>query len=392
MPTQDIPNRSDMTVLEQMNQDLVGVVWDRGEPNSVKGLHLRIFSSGKRCFYFYYVAKHGIRKRPKIGEGLKLSEARKIAGEMRAKVLLGIDPRGVEDGRQLEKTIGDVFTRCRESYWSLARFQVSGRLREVDAIWNGRIQNHFQSRKLSELRTPELRTWHLAMSGTPTMANRALEVLSRIYSYAIENEWAERNPCLSVKAFPEAKRKRVPTKDELKRILTHLFIVAKDPDDRQRYAAIFILGLFYTGARPTMLVDVKWEHRTLTVGEGARFELKGKMSYKNDENETLFIPRQVLELLHLYERRPDGKVFTTKGTRGLWESMTKDLQINNLWKRDARKAFASLGLNAGVSIDKVGLALNHKSASTTKIYAQEFDNSTIETTLIVAGELDEILK
>lgn len=390
MPSQDIPNDPNMTVLEQMNSDVVGVIWDRGEEKSVKGLHLRIFLSGKRCFYFLYTTKHGLRRRPKIGEGIGLSEARRIASEMRSQVYMGLDPKGQIDAKKAEKTIAEVFSELTKTYYVQTRFVESGRTAEVTNLFKSRIEKTFGGKKLSDVRSPQIRQWHMSMRKTSTIANRALEVLSKLYSYAIEQEYVERNPCGIIRAFPERKRKKVVSREDLNAILKILYRNITDDLVHDKPAAISILCLFYTGARPSVLDDARWDHIvSYSANGGAHLALPGKMSAVFGENEKLFIPPQIMSLL----KKPldeESRIFDTSRNRQLWANILKELDLKDLWIRDARKTFASIALNEGISIDLIGDALNHRSAQTTKIYAQDFDNSNERTTMAVASALDKI--
>lgn len=391
MPSQNIPNDPNRSVLEQMNDDTVGVVWDRGEPNSVRGLHLRTFSSGRKVFYFKYQTRSKQDRRPKIGEGITLGEARKIARHLREQVMTGLDPKGDWDAAKEEKTVDEVFKILFKEYWDTERFRLSGRTNDVLSYYK-KIENKLGHKKLSDVRFKEVRMWHSMMSDTPVMANRALTVLNMVFQHAFDNEWCKINPCLSVKAFSEKKRKRVPTEEELRNILGSLFAIAKDVTDKDRFAAIYILALFYTGSRPQLLTDAKWEHVTQEVDGGVKIELKGKMSYKYNEDETTFIPKQIMDLLNLYEKRPDGKIFTGNRTRALWENMMSEFEYEDLWARDARKAFASLALKGGIPLGIVGQALNHKSPQTTQRYALEIMDSNVSTTNTVANELDKLVE
>ena len=392
MASQDIPNDPHRSVLEQMNDDVVGVIWDRGEPDSQKGLHLRIFESGKRCFYFLYSTKHKCRRRPKIGEGISLTEARRIARIMREQISIGIDPKGEWDKRRDEKTVAEAYEEVFENYWDTERFEISGRKREVTNIFNARILLAFGNRKLSDVKIPEVRVWHNAMRDVPIMANRALEVLSKIFNYSVEQEWVPRNPCLQFPAFKEVQRKRVPTKDELKKIIMAYSAMAKNLSDENSAGALYLLAIFYTGSRPMALAKATWDHVKSETEAGMTISLPGKMTHLTNEDETVFIPKQIVDILKMHDRRPDGKIFSVEGTRTLWDDVLEEFEIKDLWKRDARKAFASLGLSKGLSIDLIGNALNHRSASTTKRYAQEFDNGKATTTTVVAAALDDILR
>lgn len=385
-----------LSVLELMNRDLVGIVWDRGEPESVRGLHLRTHQDGKKCFYFRYYISHEhiepVRRRIRIGSDITLTTARAICRQYVEEIRLGLDPLEKVRSSSTEKIVSDVFNILCRDYWSLPRFQESGRAREVLNIYKSKIEKPFGRKRLSLVRTPEVRVWHSAMHETPAMANRALEVLTKIFSYGMEMEWIKYNCPKHVVAFKEKKRKRVPSPDEIKILLKALFEIANDESDRHNLAAIYVLALFYTGARPKMLNDVKWSDTVWNgkIGYGIAVALKGKLTYETGENERLFIPHQILKLLDKYPKSPTGHMFDNSGGRGLWRRINDGGHIKDLWMRDARKAFASIAKRKGVSLALIGDALNHKSVQTTLRYAQSFDETNAETTLTVASALDEI--
>lgn len=384
---------SDKSVLDQMNDANPGdTVWDTGEPESVKGLHLRVFETGP-VFYLKYITRSGVRRRPKLGDKLSLSAAREIAGALRFEVLKGRDPKAEWQGHKNEQTIDEVYRVMKEQYWDTERFKQSGRKKEVGNIYRSRIERPFGKLKLSALSKPEVKRWHDKITAQgPYMANRALEVLSSIYTFALENDLTTCKKPTAIRPNLEFTRKRRPTRDELIGILRKLFAIARDTTHKRRFAAIYIIALFYTGSRPQALSNVLYSHVSDTKPNGIKISMSGKMSYKYLQDETFFIPTPVLDLLNMYPRPPDDRIFWGKGSVQLWKHLTKELNCTSLWMRDTRKAFASVGLSAGLSIDLIGEALNHKSAQTTKIYAGDFNDGTVRTTMAISHELDELLK
>jgi integrase len=53
-----------------------------------------------------------------------------------------------------------------------------------------------------------------SMSATPNMANRVLSVMRGVFDYALIEERIDYNPCVGIKPYPEAKRKRLISLDE----------------------------------------------------------------------------------------------------------------------------------------------------------------------------------
>ena len=74
-------------------------------------------------------------------------------------------------------------------------------------------------RKLVNFSPEQVRSKNIArikkdMKDTPSMANRVLTVLRLVFSYAVEEERIDSNPCYGIKPYPEKKRDRLLSLDE----------------------------------------------------------------------------------------------------------------------------------------------------------------------------------
>lgn len=74
-------------------------------------------------------------------------------------------------------------------------------------------------RKLVQFTPVQVRSKHVAaikvsLVETPNMANRVLSFLRTVFSYAVEWQLVDSNPCIGVKRYPESKRKRYITDAE----------------------------------------------------------------------------------------------------------------------------------------------------------------------------------
>lgn len=389
-------NHGAMTILEQMNSRVTpGSVWDKSELNSVKGLHLRVLPSGRRAFYFSYTTKSGVQRRPKIGDvpGTKLSEARDRARMLSSRIAIGEDPKGQWDQSKAEATVYEAFLDIATNYWNSPRFNRSGRHDEVSRLYFKMIEKPMGASKLSDVTFQQVRMWHASTGfGSPTYANRALEVLSKIFSYQIEKGWPGVNPCKGVKANPEKKRKRFATPEELKLIGEKL----NERLNRGGYStsgALFILALAYTGARPKSLEIANWNDLAIDPEKGhGIYTFHGKSSADSGEDETVVFPKQLVDILAARPRLKSGKIFASHACwRSVWNQIRYEVGCTDLWARDLRRTFASVGLSSGVSIGAIGETLNHKSAQTTKVYAKIFDEAKIESATTIADKMQELM-
>lgn len=289
-------------------------------------------------------------------------------------------------------TVGEVFEKCFKEYWSKDRYVKSGHSQEVRRIYEKHIRPHFETKPLSEITAKQVRTWHAQREPTPTAANRALEVLSRSFSFAVEKEWHPQNanPCKLVRAFTEKKRKRFATDSELR----HLAEIINRESFKNPVAAAFVLTLMFTGSRPRALERARWDQlRISTNGKDVYgiLTFDGKSSAKTGEEEQVIFPPQVMTAIsHLPKNSPF--IFGIKTPRRFWERIRREANCKDLWIRDWRRTFASIGVSNGVGLDMLGAVLNQHSTETTKIYARAMENPRIRTVSNIANLIDKIAR
>jgi integrase len=371
-------------------------LYDRDSNQSVKGLHLRVHDTGKRAFYFYYRTKSGQQRRPMIGlfGDITLTQARSIAKDLRERVAKGEDPKGEWNAKRAEHTIASLYEEVLEKYWSKKRFETSGWKRVLGSYWKTNIKNEFGSLKLSEVTAPRIRAWLDGYEHTKRYsANRSLEVLSRLFSYAEEKGYREpgSNPCSAVKAFTEKKRKRYATKEEILRLAP---LLERELENYPR-AVAFLYTLIYTGSRPSFLERaerknlVRFEVNGMVFG---RLSSQGKMTDKTGDDDSVIIPPQAMRVIDSLPPRIDGSLFGIKLPRKLWYRLRKEAGCVDLRARDLRRTFATVGMSGGLDMKIIGEVLNQKSAQTTMIYAKLMDDAKVEVTSNIADRMEKLLQ
>ena len=89
-------------------------------------------------------------------------------------------------------------------------------------------------------------------------------------------------------------------------------------------------------------------------------------------------------------RMGDDRILGIKLPHKLWNAIRTEVGCTDLWARDLRRTFATVGLNSGVGIDLIGLSLNHTEADTTRIYARLHDQNRINTVTTIAERIEQI--
>lgn len=380
-----------MTTADIQNLENGKTLWD----DQVKGLHLRVSNTGRKGFFFFYRTKSGKQRRPKVGEfpTISLVKARSIAKELMTQVLQGKDPKGLWDEAKAEPVVRELFDLVLKNYWSRERFVKSGWKQDVLCNWKNHLADNFGSLKLSEVTAPLVRQWHSKYSDNQKYAgNRSLEVLSRLFSYAEEHGVvpAGSNPCRQVKAHREMKRTRFATPEEVSLFGKTLL---RGSIDNPR-AAAFIYLLMLTGSRPRAIETAKYDQLQRYEKDGkvhGVLSFSGKTTESTGESEIVIIPSTGMEILESLEKPKDGTLLGIKFPRKFWNWVKKEAGSPDLWARDWRRTFATIGLSGGTNMDMIGEILNHKSRQTTMIYAKLMEHTKVASVSTIAEDVQKLL-
>ena len=281
------------------------------------------------------------------------------------------------------KTIDELFEKVWKKHWDAPRYHESGHAREVRRNYENRIRSEFGHKRVSKVKRNDIRKWHERMGERPVSANRCLEVLSGMYKHAIDCEWFEGiNPCVSIRAYTERKRKRYANEIEIRKlgdILTR---------SQRAYPleVAFIYTLLFTGARPRSIERAKWAD----FKEGV-LTFSGKSTHETGEKESVLFPKNILDILNSLPKREDGLIFGISLPSYLWRKWRKEAGCEDLWARDLRRTFATIGMSNGVDMPVVSELLNHHSVQTTKLYAKLNDTRRNQAVDTIADKLTDIL-
>lgn len=364
------------------------MVRDTDGKGKVPGLCLRYQLSGKKTWCLYYRTKAGRKRLMKLGdfEAIGLIDVREIARKHLLTVLNGGDPMVEQERVRGEPLICDLFEKCFEEHWSRPRFVESGWAREVKTIYKRAIEERFGKMRLSEVGLARVKDWHKKMIDTPVAANRALEVLSRIFNLAIDEGLTTFNPCSRVKAHTERQRERFAEPEEIKKIGS---ILEREFDCYPNEVA-FLYLLMVTGARPRSIERARRDQLKFKE-DYAVLSFSGKTTAETGANERLIIPVQGLELLTRIPIPRDGTLTGCKMPRRLWDKIRKEVGCPDLWARDLRRTFATVGLSQGIASGIIGEVQNHRSAETMKRYQKLLPTTAAEAVNEVAKALEDII-
>lgn len=286
--------------------------------------------------------------------------------------------------------LSELFDMCLKEHWDQPRFQLSGHCKEVRSKYKNHIGPKFGQLDYLAITRGQVRDFHKGLGNTPVTANRCLEILSRLFTYSIEKELNTQgiNPCLSVKRFSERKRRRYASEAEIKKIgliLDRLY--ATEPLE-----VTFLYTLLFTGARPRSLERARWDELQEAEDGFGVLTFEGKSTEATGDLETVLLPPHIMELIGKLTRRDDGLIFGIPLPGYLWRKIRKEAGCPDLWARDMRRTFASVGMSNDVEIGIIGELLNHHSVQTTKRYAKLSNTARVKGVTAIADKLNSILK
>lgn len=335
----------------------------------VRGLALRVMSSGAKYFYMYKWIG-GKPQKTKLGPypDMTIEQARNRAKEENAAVVRGHDPAAERERKRAEWTFEDLFKWYLEAHAKPRKRSWKRDERHYEL----HLQAPLGALPLSKVSRSSVRELHMAIrkASGPYAANRLLALVSVVFSQAIAHELHPGpNPAAGIECFPEESRDRRLSAAEVPRLIAAL---ETEPNVTLRD---FIFILFFTGARRSNVLAMRWDE--IDMDERIwRIPMT-----KNGKPQIVPLEEPELKIL---ERRLSGAegnpwVFPgrsdnssghlTRPEHG-WIRILKRAGINGLRLHDLRRSLGSWMVDTGASLPMIGQALHHQSQSTTAVYAR----------------------
>lgn len=323
--------------------------------DSFPGLGLRLRAGGSRSWIFQYRIGRQTR-RVTIGNAdvLSLTQARKTAADLHARVRLGGDPSGEKAENRLRA--GDTMAAALAAYIPYQK----ARLKPLSLVQNERhLLKHcrpLHGMQLAKIdrRTVATRMTAIAAKSGPIESNRVRSSLAAFFSWATREGLADNNPAAGGSRAPERSRNRVLTNDELKAIWT------ATADDRD-YSAIVRL-LMLSGQRAAEIGALAWSEI-----DGDRILLPAART-KNGRGHVVPLSATARAIIEARPRRGDF-VFGRNHDRPFtgWSVSKAELdqrlgaKVEHWTHHDLRRSAATKMAELGVQPDVIEAVLNHVS-------------------------------
>jgi len=349
------------------------VLWDA----DVTGLGLRVYPSGKKAFVLSFRAK-GQKKFMTLGAfgPLTLDAARKLAYRRLADVIEGHDPLAEKKANARAITVREMAALYIERHARPRKKTWEADQRRLNRLVLPRLGAY----PLASVSRADVADLHHAIGATrPHEANRTAALLSKLFECAIS--WGRlpdnhANPARKVDKFPEHKRDRWVTPEEMPKLLLAI------GNEGNIYIRAALLLYLLTGLRRNELLGARrewidWSRRELRLPDTKA----GRPHYLPLSNPAMAILRSLpIEEgnPYLFPGRKTGQPLVE--LKGAWERVRTLAGVPDVRIHDLRRTAGSWLAQAGHSLHLIGRVLNHSTPSTTAIYAR-FQSDTVRDAL-----------
>src|ERR1700730_17632876 len=338
------------------------IYWDQ----QLTGFGVRIYPTGRRTFVCSYRIQ-GRKRLATLGRAdiLKLDTARKKAVSYLGQVSEGLDPQTPKDTLKAAGTVKSLADAYIERHAKLKKNTWT----DDESYLARHLLPRFGTRLALAISTDDMAALHAEIgSKHPYAANRLLEIVRKMYN--LGRKWGlvpmdKANPASGVERFPETKRRRFVTPDELPQLSK---AIAQEFDEYVRHA---IWLLLLTGLRRGELLnakwsDIDWKQRTLSIPKTKNGEvLLAPLSHAAIAR--LKAVPQIKDNPYIICGRKAGQPLVNLNVA--WNRIRIAAGLPDVRIHDLRRTVGSWLVRDGASLHLVGAVLNHKDQKTTAGYA-----------------------
>ena len=363
------------------------VYWD----TELLGFGVRVYPTGRKV-YVVQTRADGKTRRVTVGRHgvITAEEARRRAALIVARIKAGEEP--IPKPMAAKLTNGPTVAGLAAVYLDEV---ADVRMKRATArACRGTVENHILPRlgkkPALSLDHAAVAALHHGLGKTPAMANRVVELLSRIYKAAEDRELIPEgsNPCREIAMYRQRRHERFLTDEEFRR----LGRVLDDAETRKGAsvpAVTAIRLLLLTGCRKNEILSLRWDHVDLEAKE---------MRLADTKTGPRTVPLSpaavgVLERIPRAEGNPYVIAGWRQGTRRAsldysWNTIRKRAGLEDMRLHDARHSFASRALALGESLPMIGRLLGHSQVETTARYAHLARDSVHEASMRVSDSIE----
>ena len=233
------------------------------------------------------------------------------------------------------------------------------------------VKPWFGNTLIADVSKSEVAEFHSSMAKTPSTANFAFAVLSKLMRWSEDMGYRldQSNPCRGIKKYKQRKHERFLSQDEFLS-LGRALESAESNHTASLFAVAAIRLLILTGARLNEILTLQWrfvdfERRLLLLPDSKTGQKAIRLSHR------------ALDILHGLPRvkgNPHVIVGSVEGGHMVnlqkpWRRIREQAGLDDVRLHDLRHTFASVAAATGASLPMIGALLGHTQPQTTQRYA-----------------------
>lgn len=340
------------------------------------GLGVRVTPSGKKSWVYMYRFEGRLR-RLTLGRypQTTVAKAHSEHGMALEKLEKGIDPATDQVEENAEQRNSPTVKKLAELYiekWAKPRKRT---WHQDEAYLDKNVLPIIGQRKAFKIKRKDIIKLldGIVARGSPVTANRVLEVVRKMYNFAIERDILEINPCTMIRApGKENRRERVLSESEIK-----LYLQSLNKPLISTSVEIALQLLLHTAQRRGEIATMAWKEIDMQSGWWTIPPIKSK----NGQAHRVPLTKPVKKLLNQAEDLSKESPWVFPSPRGNGEQPIKPgaltraiarcrehLDIVSFGPHDLRRTAASQMASLGVNRVVIGKILNHADSSVTAVY------------------------
>lgn len=347
----------------------------------VPGLAIRVSPSGRKSFTLVYRYR-GRQRRLGLGRypDVSLADARKAATQHRGRIFNGADPASE---KRADHTLDDQTVQALFELYRSRKENVLKNWTEVRRIMEREVLPAWRHRRVVEICRRDIRQLVESKARTsPVMANRVLERISALFTFAVDQDWLEANPAWRIKKpGQERSRDRVLTRDELRELWAALHQTeATDADGRtiprlSQTLNDMLVVMLLTAQRRGEVCTMRWRDVDLVTG----WWTIPSVASKNGDAHRVPLTPLALSMLKRRATEPyadDWYVFSNTPHTCVHDRAKKAAAVLcnggvsfHFRAHDLRRTAASYMGEAGVDRFHIAHVLNHRSVTHSTVTA-----------------------
>lgn len=339
----------------------------------IPGLALRVHPNASKVYALFYRNSTGRKRTLTLGRhgAITPEQARRLAKERLAEVTRGADPAGERQRVRHAPDLAALVERYRAEHLAFkkpsTRTRAEGLLKRIVLPAIGKM-------KAEAVTRTDILALHRAHRETPVEANRAVTLLSGIFTWAEDEGLVlpEGNPCRRIKKHTERRRERYLSAQELARLGGALAQAERDASEPAA-AILAIRLLLLTGCRKSEILGLRWEDVDL---ERSCLRLPDSKTGAK----TVLLGAAALQLLAKAAQQgpwvcPGGRAGEPlKNLYKPWGRICKAAGLAGVRPHDLRHGYVSIGAVGGESLVVIGAIVGHSAAGMTERYAHLSDD------------------